>query len=287
MKNIQRLRSLVLLAVLMCSLIFGMLPVQAAQAVFQPGTYEVDASLSCYINAMGGVEFGAGLFEGASVTVSESGEVTATLRLTASAVTIYSVTCDTFVDATLSEPGYYDAQGSRQTAQYTKSDRTALNASNEAVHYVDSITFPLVSGKETYYLWIYINSNVMGSQFGDGSGDGASGTAGVSTPYAAVFTMDWSAVPEKTETADAPEELDGLSIYRAEDTIDAAVTGDVVQSEMQENTGSDPIVIYLCLGMGMLFILLGGMFLIFGNRTKEHTIVIRLEMGERKNDDSK
>lgn len=285
MKKMKRLyRAAVLFG--LCLVLWSAIQTQAAQKTLAIGTYEADASLSCYIGAMGGVEFGDGLFQGASVSVTESGEVTATLRLGAGNVTIYSVTCDTFVDAGVSEPGYYDENGAVQTAQYTKSAQTVLNASNESVPYVDSMTFPVTPDKTTYHLWIYVNSNVMGSQFGDGSGTGASGTPGANTPYAAVFTINWDSIPgaaESAQTTDANvEQMDGLSIYRAEETIaaDTELSGETVASEYH------PIVIYMCLGMGMLFILLGGIFLLSGNRTKEHVIVIRLETGAKKYDDS-
>lgn len=53
-----------------------------------PGCYSVTASMSCYIPAMGGVEFGATLLTDTEYTVSEDGSAELTLHLTKSSVTI-------------------------------------------------------------------------------------------------------------------------------------------------------------------------------------------------------
>lgn len=53
------------------------------------------------------------------------------------------------------------------------------------VHYVSSMTFPIDSTKDTYELTLYVNSNVMGVQFGAGSS---------SNP--ATLTVDWSTAEE-------------------------------------------------------------------------------------------
>lgn len=37
------------------------------------GTYSVDATLSCYVNAMGGIEFGAPLLTGSTIKVDANG----------------------------------------------------------------------------------------------------------------------------------------------------------------------------------------------------------------------
>lgn len=160
------------------------------------GNYTVDASLSAYISSMGGIEFGEGLLTGVDIAVDGSGNAEATLYFTTAEVTIYSVTCDTFIDATDSEPGYYDESGEVVTAEYTISEDTALNSNSEAVNYVDSMTIPVSEDQSEYYLWLYINSNVMGVQFCDGNGNGASNTPGVATPYAATLTIDWNTLAE-------------------------------------------------------------------------------------------
>lgn len=164
------------------------------------GVYDIDATLSCYINAMGGVEFGAPLLESAQINVNAYGEKTIILNLTKSSVTIYGVTCDTFVDAFpayVTETngvksgtiGYYDRNNKLKTEdiKYTLSDETVLNSQQNQVQYVDSISFPIESPDseiEIFNLSIYVNSNVMGTQF---TVDG----------YPAILTLDWTSFYKK------------------------------------------------------------------------------------------
>lgn len=161
-------------------LVLGMAPAVFAAETMEAGTYEVKATLSCYVPAMGGVEFGQSLLTDATVTVDEKGNAAMRLSLSKNQVTIHGVTCDTFIDGNVSVPGYY-ANGTRHSATYTRSSATALNPENVAVHYVDTMTFPVARGTSVYYLYLYINSNVMGVQFGNG----------VETAYKATLTIDW------------------------------------------------------------------------------------------------
>lgn len=156
-----------------------------------PGTYDVDASLSCYISAMGGIEFGAPLLTGATVTVNEDNSADMTLNLTKSSVTIYGVVADTFVDPNF-PLGYHDG-AAWQDATYTLSDDTALDSNGEAVNYVDSMTFRLPSASDVYNLAVYVNSNTMGVQFG-----------GEDARYNSTLTVDWTsarAVKNPDETS--------------------------------------------------------------------------------------
>jgi hypothetical protein len=162
------------------------------------GTYNISASLSCYVNAMGGVEFGESLLKSAQLIVDKDGNKKIKLNLTKASVTIYSVTCDTFVDASPSGTaqesgsnvtngtiGYYDKNGKLKTkgVTYTLSNDTALNSQNEAVKYVNSITFPVDSVANTYKLTLFINSNVMGMQFDP-----------------ATLTVDWGSIKSSEKT---------------------------------------------------------------------------------------
>lgn len=128
------------------------------------GTYGVNATLSCYVNAMGGVEFGGPLLKSAEVTVS-AGKAVMKLTFGKSAVTIYGITCDTFIDVSPSGSangqgvqagtiGYYDKNGNLNTSSVTTtlSIDTVLNPANEAVTYVTSMSFPLDQVSNTYQL---------------------------------------------------------------------------------------------------------------------------------------
>ena len=52
------------------------------------GTYQIKTELSCYVNAMGGVEFGAPLLTSSVVNVASDGRKTITLFFNISQVTI-------------------------------------------------------------------------------------------------------------------------------------------------------------------------------------------------------
>lgn len=193
--------------ILLC---FGVVTASAAgYDELTEGTYYIDSSLSCYINAMGGVEFGAPLLESSQIEVGSDGSKTMTLFFTKSSVTIYSVTCDTFIDVSPSYVtetngiksgtlGFYDKNGVLNTEdiEYTLSEDTAQNAQKERVHYVASVSFPVEHESETYNLSLFVNSNVMGTQF---TMDG----------YPAVLTVDWSSVSiEKIDKEDESKETD-------------------------------------------------------------------------------
>ncbi len=158
-----------------------------------PGTYSVEAELSCYISAMGGIEFGKPLLERTEYTVAEDGSLSITLHLIKSSVKIFSIECFTFVDADPPETGInnkgslkngtigiYDGDGSLVTegVSYTLSEDTATNNTQEEVHYVDSITLPVEEKRQSYMLALCIDSQVMGAQFAADS-------------YEATLTVDW------------------------------------------------------------------------------------------------
>lgn len=163
-----------------------------------PGTYDVEASLSCYVAAMGGIEFGEPLLTDTEYTLEEDGSETLTLYFTKSSVTIYSITCYTFIDpspASGEDPeegqpangtiGYYAGDTVvTEGVSYTLSEDTAPNNLQEEVHYVDSITFPITEKTDTYSLTLYINSNVMGVQF-------------TNDKYKATLTVDWDSLTAK------------------------------------------------------------------------------------------
>ena len=190
-------------AAIACLSAFGFTGCTQEEVTDAPGTYSVDAQLKCYVAAMGGIEFGAPLLSGTEYTVAEDGSMTLTAHFIKNSVTIYSITCYTFIDAspyTGAEPtegeaedgtiGCYDADLNlvTQGVEYTLSEDTATNPAGEEVSYVDSITFPISEKTDTYYLTFYINSQVMGTQF--------KVTADGSTSRAATLTVDWTTMRE-------------------------------------------------------------------------------------------
>lgn len=243
------------------------------------GTYYIDSSLSCYINAMGGVEFGAPLLESSQVIVDADGRKTLTLHFTKSSVNIYGVSCDTFIDVSPSYVtetdgiksgtlGVYDRNGVLNTdkVEYTLSEDTAQNAHEEQVHYVASVSFPVEDESETYNLSLFINSNVMGTQF---TMDG----------YPAVLSVDWSSVSleevdkedESTESdkgTEPPvnignvENKDGLNIYHADNKKDSGaepvVSGTYIACFKELSLIAVGVTAGIMIFMGFVLIVSGG-----------------------------
>lgn len=201
-----------------------------ADTTLKAGTYDVDATLSCYVNAMGGVEFsdGYGLLKDSTITVDESGDAEITLELgTTSGLSIYGVACTAFI-GTDENPGYYVNGSVVEVSDYTVSEATAANASGQ-VNYIESITFPVDQSVSEYTMWLYLDSNVMGCQLGDGSGSGASNTPGVATAHTATLTIDWDSIDtgsnsgsENTGSGSTTEEIEG-TVYHADMTLSCYV----------------------------------------------------------------
>ena len=204
------------------------------------GLYEVNATLSCYVSAMGGTEFGAPLLTGATLNVAQDGSRTVTLKLGKSGITIYGVTCDVFIDADPSTKsndrgvmsgtiGYYDQSGTLKTdgVSHTISADTALNTVGDSVNYVDSITLPLEFTADKYNLTLFVNSNVMGVQFCNKNDEAETAT------YPAVLTIDWSGLPvadaQASETA--PVSTASIENIKPESKAENTVSATVVEEE--------------------------------------------------------
>ncbi|MCM1115452.1 MAG: hypothetical protein NC397_08155 [Clostridium sp.] len=250
-----------LFGILLAALFVIMQPLSAYAAAadnLNEGTYSISAKLSCYVNAMGGVEFGAPLLKSAQLIVDKKGNKKIKLHLTKASVTIYSVTCDTFVDAspagTAQESdsnvpngtiGYYNKNGKLKTngVTHTMSSDTALNSQNEAVKYVESITFPVDSVADTYKLTLFINSNVMGMQFDpatltvDWNSVQATGTnsnsKNKSTTKASSASGTTSKAKQSTDTSNKnSSNTDNTNSANAGSTAKAQTTNSAVQSEI-------------------------------------------------------
>lgn len=186
----------------LCAIGFGFISCSGKDATELVETLSVDATLSCYVNAMGGQEFGTPVHKGTSILKKADGTYKVLLSLGKGTGNIYGIEFDAFIDPRNSTPGYYDADGNVQAAEYTISvDDTAQantgldedgNRVLEDVNYVTSMSFPVSKDTSEYNLWIYINSNVMGVQFCDGSGSGSSGQPNTATPYVGKLTIDWN-----------------------------------------------------------------------------------------------
>lgn len=192
----------VISGVLAATMALAVSPISAiAETPSGAGKYDIDATLSCYVNAMGGVEFsdGYGLLTDTTVEVKDDGSATATISLgKTTGLSVYTVPCTAFI-GTDEAPGYYkNGTVTKENVSYTVSDDTAANK-NGNVNYITSITLPVETSTSEYTMWLYLDSNVMGCQLGDGSGTGASNTPGVATKHTAKLTIDWSSAVKKAQ----------------------------------------------------------------------------------------
>ncbi len=193
MKKVRKLIAVIFAMVMALSVCT--MNVSAADSELDEGTYDVTSyvTLSCYINAMGGVEFAADTLEKAILSVDAEGNTTLKMELGYTSGNIYGTSFTAFIDATDVTPGYYDANGDIQNAEYTLSTEK-LTAPSDERYYVNSMTFPVVEGQEENYLYLYINSNVMGCLFCDGSGEGGSSQTSTLTKYAGSLTINWDGI---------------------------------------------------------------------------------------------
>lgn len=180
------------------------------QSVSLSGSFsESPAMLDCFVDAMGGQQFGHAVFKGVSFK-NNNGNIEATLKLGTGVGVIYGIAFIAYIepsiksltDETYSTPKYYDTNGNLQDATYTTSStdfgvRNVLPITShqvEKVYVTDSMTFPVSKDKSEYNLWIYINSNVMGVQFCDGKGSGSSQQPNEATKYVGKLVIDWDKV---------------------------------------------------------------------------------------------
>jgi hypothetical protein len=138
------------------------------------------------------------IVEGCHVTVDGDGKRMITVKFRKSYVNVNGLVSNTFIDPRNSKPGYYDMDGIKQDAPYTVStDDTADDPEGEKVHYVTSMSFPVSKDKTEYFLWLYLNSSVMGAQSGDGKGTAGPNEPNEHSKYAGKFTVDWSTLTEE------------------------------------------------------------------------------------------
>jgi hypothetical protein len=288
--NRSRLASIISVMILLCVLfVYPFYGANASASVaefdeMEEGIYSIDATLSCYVNAMGGIEFGAPLLTSAFITVDHIKNTFITLTFTKSSITIYGITCDIFIDA---QPlnamddrgvkngtiGYYDKDGELITndVRFTLSSDTALNTASEDVFYVETITFPINYVEDTYNLAIYINSNVMGVQFCNSNDKATAAT------YPAVLKVDWNKFygqdtspseageDESSNTATVMEE-EGLNIHYADG---ANTLNDGKEQQIKSETKNPNSTVLIIVGaIGVTLVIIGTVILISTKKAK-------------------
>lgn len=211
MSIIKRSPSAILSLLLALVLVVSMVPAAfAAETTPAAGTYTVDVGLNLFCTAMGGVYFNKGLmttetsvdestgtsYGTATAVVDEEGNVALTLNFTKGSFSYMGISTDTaLVASDATKPGFYAQDGSLNTedVSYTTSSMV-LNSSNsgtKSIEALSSVTLNLDRVADSYTMWLYIDSCMMGVQFCDGTGTAGSNKPGESTPYTATLTVDW------------------------------------------------------------------------------------------------
>lgn len=137
----------------------------------EPGSYTIEAELSCYLPAMGGCDFGQGLLESAVLAIAEDETASITLDFK-ELVTVTMMYGDATSYAAEGETAYFDGsdwiEAEYTTVTATSSELSTMGEteSDEPVEieytYIDTMTFPITEMADTYILAV----NVGGTQFG-------------------------------------------------------------------------------------------------------------------------
>ena len=144
------------------------------------GTYQLTASLSCWMSAMGGCDFGKDLLKSAVLTVGTDGskKVTIYLHEMVDVMMAYGTASAYAEDS--GEIGYRIGSGWAK-AEYT----TASGTSEEGAYtYVNSMTFPISAVSNTYDLAMCIGGTQFGGESARMLSDGS--------VLAATLSVDWT-----------------------------------------------------------------------------------------------
>lgn len=144
------------------------------------GTYQLTASLSCWMSAMGGCDFGKDLLKSAVLTVGTDGSKKVTIYLHEMVdVKMAYGTASAYAENS-GEIGYHNGSGWAK-AEYT----TASGTSEEGAYtYVNSITFPISTVSNTYDLAMCIGGTQFGGESARMLSDGS--------VLAATLSVDWT-----------------------------------------------------------------------------------------------
>lgn len=158
-----------------------------------PGTYELDTKLSCFVSAMGGIEFGAPLLKGTVLTVKADGTAAMTMSFGTSFLVIYGQTANTYVgtgrflsnEVIPAFMGILEGENWVEGTYTTSETVTAIpsyetDGKKEPVAIVDSITVPIKEKADSYSVALTVDSNFIGIQFGKDS------------QYDGTLTVDWA-----------------------------------------------------------------------------------------------
>ncbi len=144
------------------------------------GTYLLTASLSCWMSAMGGCDFGTDLLKSAVLTVGSDGSKNVTLYFHEMVDVVMAYGTASAYAENSGEIGYHNGSA-WCTAEYT----TATGTSDEGTYtYVNSMTFPISAISNTYDLALCIGGTQFGGESARMLSDGS--------VLAATLSVDWT-----------------------------------------------------------------------------------------------
>lgn len=235
-------------------------PVKAQDySTLEKGTYIADAQLSCFVNAIGGINFeGGGFFDNkVTLIIDEDDNKSMKINFATGNLTIMGTIVVTFINpnpandtnnrgVTPGTIGIYGQDGETIITQwvfYAASSQTAQSATEGTVNYIDYITFPLSYDSDTYNLTLFLDSQVMGLQFTDPN------TQATASTYSAIVIIDWDSLLKIDETSTVSSNVvyslnNGYEVViPATITIDSATKTDNHEVEAKNLTiGSDAYV---------------------------------------------
>lgn len=144
------------------------------------GTYQLTASLSCWMSAMGGCDFGKDLLKSAVLTVGTDGSKKITLYFYEMVDVVMAYGTASAYAENSGEIGYYNGSA-WSTAEYTTASGTSEDG---AYTYVNSMAFPISAINNTYDLALCIGGTQFGGESARMLSDGS--------VLAATLSVDWT-----------------------------------------------------------------------------------------------
>lgn len=148
------------------------------------GTYQLTASLSCWMSAMGGCDFGTDLLKSAVLTVGTDGSKKVTLYFHEMVDVVMAYGTASAYAENSGEIGYHNGSA-WCTAEYT----TATGTSEDGTYtYVSSMTFPISAISNTYDLALCIGGTQFGGESARMLSDGSVLSATLSVDWTKAYT---------------------------------------------------------------------------------------------------
>ncbi|MCR5668412.1 MAG: hypothetical protein K6G05_05100 [Lachnospiraceae bacterium] len=240
----KKILGMMLGAICTVSVLFsGVMEVQAATpSELSAGTYSVNASLTASVANHG--DFGQAVYSSAFITKKSNGNTYITVNFKSSAMTIYGITTDVFVDV---NPGggttrgvsdgilgiYLDGKLTTSGVTYVLSGDTAMNANGESVPYVESATFPVNDGASSYNLALYISSNTMGVEFCNANSSATAAT------YPATLSIDWNSIDASSSSSSTSSSTSAGNATAGTSQSAASGSGESTESATAEDGAED------------------------------------------------